>query len=355
MNSIKLQDMKYMIKHIDINMCKEKTFLITGANGLLGRYIVEFLMYINDKILNNDYCTVIALSRNETDSNKKFKKYINKESFRLVLQNVEDEININYKVDYIIHAASQANTKSFTIDPVGTLSSNTIGTFNLLNYAKQIKVKAFLFFSSGAIYGNINDAKEPVKEDQYYSLNPLQINSCYAEGKRMGENMCYCFYKQFNIPTKIVRLGHTYGPGINLNDGRVFSDFVKHILNNQDLVINSNGKAKRAFCYLADAIIAFFKVLFNGECGEAYNVVNNECFVSIDELADVLVNKVFREKKLKIIYNNVQDNYRKNDNLGLVTLSSNKINKLGWRPKINIEQGFQRTVESFLQQNNIRY
>ena len=181
-------------------------------------------------------------------------------------------------VDYIIHAASQANTKLFYSDPVGTLSANTIGTYNLLKYANEKKVKGFLFFSSGAVYGDTSIATEFIKENQYYQIDPLEITSCYSESKKMAENMCFSFYKQFNLPIKIIRIGHTYGPGINLNDGRVFSDFIKNILDNKDLVIKSDGEAKRAFCYITDAINAFFLVLFNGKSGEAYNMSNNEIF-----------------------------------------------------------------------------
>ncbi|GMQ63302.1 NAD-dependent epimerase/dehydratase family protein [Vallitalea maricola] len=352
MNDIILEDMEYIIKYIDVEMFKGNTFLITGANGLLGRYMVELLMYINNNILDEDYCKIFALSRNEIDLKKKFSKYIDKKYFEIIIQNVEDDIYIDDKIDYIIHAASQANTKSFKIDPVGTLSANTIGTFNLLNFAKRKKIKSFLFFSSGAVYGDISCATEPVKENQYYSLNPLNTNSCYAEGKKMGENMCYCFYKQFGIPTKIVRIGHTYGPGINLYDGRVFSDFVRNIINDENLIIRSNGKAKRPFCYISDAIVAFNLVLFKGNSGEAYNVVNNNCYVSINELADILVNKIFKEKKLKIISKDMNQATNKSNNLGLTVLDSNKINKLGWIPKISIDEGFKRTVESFY--NNYR-
>ena len=116
------------------------------------------------------------------------------------------------------------------------------------------------------------------------------------------KNMCFSFYKQFNLPIKIIRIGHTYGPGINLNDGRVFSDFIKNILDNKDLVIKSDGEAKRAFCYITDAINAFFLVLFNGKSGEAYNMSNNDYFVSIKELAEILTEKVFKDKGIDIIF-----------------------------------------------------
>ena len=348
MNGILLNDIKYIVEHIEIDKCRDKTFLITGANGLLGRYIVEVLMYLNKYVLDKDKCKVIAICRNKIGAEKKFAEYLVEDEFKLVIQNVEDEISYRGTVNYIIHTASQANTRRFSTDPVGTLSSNTIGTYNLLKYANEKQIEGFLFFSSGAVYGDTSYAREFVKENEFFPLDPLDINSCYAEGKRMGENMCFSFYKQYKVPTKIIRIGHTYGPGINLNDGRVFSDFVRSILNNEDLIIQSDGQDKRAFCYLSDAVIAFFLVLFKGESGEAYNMANNKDFITIRELAETLVYKVFKEKRLDVVYQNNNRELGMN-NKSKVSVNIDKIAELGWSPKVRIEQGFKRTVMSFLE------
>ena len=212
-------------------------------------------------------------------------------------------------------------------------------------------MKGFLFFSSGAVYGDTSIATEFIKENQYYQIDPLEITSCYSESKKMAENMCFSFYKQFNLPIKIIRIGHTYGPGINLNDGRVFSDFIKNILDNKDLVIKSDGEAKRAFCYITDAINAFFLVLFNGKSGEAYNMSNNDYFVSIKELAEILTEKVFKDKGIDIIFNHSEGKYTVN-NKGNVSICIDKICKLGWEPKVSIEEGFRRTILSFQEERN---
>lgn len=344
LNHIIIEDVAKIAKGIDISKCEGKSFLITGANGLIARYIVETLIYLNNNKLKTK-CKIIALCRNEKDAIQKFGSYKDREDFKLLIQTVEDCIEYHEKVDYIIHAASQANTRKFYIDPVGTLSANTIGTYNLLNYAKEKKIQGFLFISSGAIYGTSNETIKFVDENEYYEIDPLRLDSCYAEGKKMAENMCYCFYKQFSTPTKIVRVGHTYGPGINLMDGRVFSDFVKNILNSEDLIINSDGKAMRPFCYLTDLIIGLFLVLFKGKSGEAYNLANNECLVSINELAKILTESAFKERDIKVI-KKTQGNETTNTN-GILSVSTDKIYQLGWKPVIGIEEGFKRTVTSF--------
>lgn len=342
------EDFNCIFENFEKRNFSGKTFLVTGANGMLGNYLIKLLLYLNDEKLE-EKCRVIALCRSETKAKEVFKNYIERNDFILLIQDVECPIKYEGEVNYIIHAASQANTKRIIDDPVGTLSSNTIGTYNLLNYSINKKIEGFLFISSGAIYGNIDrfDSSEKIKEDEYFPIDHLQLKSSYSESKKMGENICYSFYKQYNIPTKIARIGHTYGPGINLNDGRVFSDFVKNILNTEDLVINSDGEDKRPFCYIADAVIALLKVLFVGALGEAYNIVNNDCHVSVNELAKILTEKVVKNYKANII-RKIQ-NKEEIKIIVDIKLSTKKINNLGWVPKIKLEEGFKRTIESFLE------
>lgn len=346
MKNIVLDDMEYVVKNIDYNLCEGKAFLIAGANGFLPSYIVEVLLYLNTNVLK-EKCTVVALCRNEKDAKQKFGKYLANDNFILLNQSVEENIKYKGDVDYVIHAASRSSTSEFIKNPVGIISANVIGTYNLLEYSRKRNIEGFLFLSSGAVYGNIDSANEDIKETEYYPLNPLEVKNCYGESKKMAENMCYCFYKQYKTPIKIVRIGHTYGPGISLNDGRVFSDFVKNILNNENLFINSDGKSKRPFCYISDAVIAFFLILLNGKNGEAYNMANNNNIFSIGQLADLLTSKVFKEKHLKVVYSN--NEYLTNFNKGQVSVDTNKLNELGWNPKIDVEEGFRRTVESFLE------
>lgn len=342
--------MEYIVSKLNLNYFEGSSFLVTGANGLLAGYITQVLLYLNKYKLNKK-CTIIALCKDEKKAIYKYQKYLTSDYFQLIIQSVEEEIKLKDSVDYIIHAASKANTKEFDIDPVGVISANTVGTYNILNYAAKFKCKGVLFLSSGAIYGNTDIAIKNIKESDYYSLDPLDTRNCYAQSKKLGENLCYCFYKQFQIPVKIVRISHTYGPGINLNDGRVFSDFINNILNNKDLLIYSNGESKRSFCYISDAIVAFFLILFTADSGEAYNMANNECYVSINQLAFILTKKVFKNKKLNVIYGS--SDHLQSNNQGQVSIDTNKLYKIGWKPEIGIEEGFRRTVESFIKGDEI--
>jgi nucleoside-diphosphate-sugar epimerase len=332
---------------IDWSFFYNKTILVSGANGFLPAYLVEsllFLNYINPK----NKVKVFALVRNIKNFYLRFSDYINDPNLEFLEQDVCEPILKKIDVDYVIHAASQASPKFYGIDPVGTLSANVIGTINLLKFSILSKVKSFLYFSSSEVYGELNSTQIPAKEDVFGHINPTNIRSCYAESKRMGENICVSYYHQYGVPVKIVRPFHTYGPGMKLDDGRVYADFVSDILNNKNINMLSDGSAIRAFCYLTDATIGFFKVLINGINGEAYNIGNPNEEYSILDLAELMVS-FYPEKKLKVNKQNRIEsiNYLKSD----VNRNSPDITKaiklLGWQPLITSYNGFKRTIESF--------
>ena len=160
----------------------------------------------------------------------------------------------------------------------------------------------------------------------------------------MGETMCASWMRQFGVATKIVRPFHTYGPGMSLDDGRVFADFVADIVNNKNLRLNSAGEAKRVFCYISDATKAFFTVLLKGKSGEAYNVANPFAEISIISLAELLVS-LFPEKKLCVLKHAINSKMASKTPQTLPDIG--KISELGWRPETDLATGFRRTVESF--------
>ena len=335
-----------LILHSDFpwNELSEKSFLISGANGVLPRYIVFTILQQNRK--NTKKSKVIALVKNKKHAEQVFHQYLADPCLKLIENDLTNEIELDEKIDFIIHAASYANPKHFSIDPIGTLLPNTIGTKNMLDLARKKNVQSFLFFSSSEIYGQISD--ELITESSVGWVDPLDLRSCYAESKRMGENMCISWFKQYEIPVKIARIFHTYGPGIKLDDGRVFADFVSNVVNNHDIVIKSDGTAKRSFCYIVDATLAFFTILLKGKNGDAYNVANPDCYVTILELAKK-ISSLFPEKKLKVIFDkqSIDDEYIKSK-IYLQNPDITKITKLGWTPKFSIEMGFTRTIMSYI-------
>ena len=330
---------------IDWTLFRNTSILITGANGFLPAYLVEFFMYLNNKVPGINL-TIYGLVRNEKKAKSRFSQYLKCKNFKLVVQDVCDKIKIKENIDYIFHAASQASPKFYGLDPVGTLSPNIIGTINLLNFSKTKNVKSFLYFSSGEVYGDVKSNN--IKESNFGYLDPTNIRSCYAESKRMGENICVSFHHQFGVNVKIARPFHTYGPGMALDDGRVFADFVNCIINKNDINLNSDGSSIRSFCYLSDATIGFIRILLDGIAGQAYNIGNPKEETSILNLAKTLTN-LYSDFNLKInlkSYNNSTGYI--GSKVKKISPNINKIKKLGWSPKITLKQGFKRTIDSFL-------
>lgn len=344
--SIIEQDIK-MIVDADLPWVNfaNKTVLVSGANGFLPAYMVETLLHLNDKYSLN--IKIIGLVRNKERANYRFKNCLTRLDLVLFEQDVSKPFTFNERIDFIIHAASQASPKYYGQDPVGTLLANVLGTYHLLELAKINKIQDFLYFSSGEVYGEIKGAQIPLNENTYGYLDPLNPRACYAESKRMGENMLVSYAHQFNVPIKIVRPFHTYGPGLRLDDGRVFSDFVADIVHNRDIVLLGDGLAVRAFCYLVDATIGFFTVLLKGENAQAYNIGNPTCAMSVLELAKRLATH-FKDKNIKVVLKKraSQSGYISSQvNSNIPDIS--KAISIGWQPCISIEEGFSRTVESF--------
>jgi UDP-glucuronate decarboxylase len=321
------------------------TILVTGAAGFLPAYMVETILYLNHSTLSRP-TKVIALVRNLDRARERFTPHLNDPNFEIAVQNISDPLTIPATFDYIIHAASQASPVFYRTDPVGTLSANIFGTHHLLEAARQHPVKSFLFFSSREVYGIVNNHSQSIAEDQGGFLNPVDVRSCYGESKRMGETMCVAWAHQFGVPTRIVRPFHTYGPGMRLDDGRVFADFVRDILHGGPIVLNSDGSARRCFCYLADATLGFFTVLLKGENGTAYNIANPDGECSIAQLADRLAGE-FQSEGITVERRvRTDQNYFVSSILS-TTPNIDKAKALGWNTTQSIEQGFRRTVESY--------
>lgn len=320
-----------------------KSVLITGASGMIPAYMVRTFMHLNEKGLN---IKIIALVRNKIYAEEIFEDYLNSDNFKLIVQDVSAPLEIEDDIDYIIHGASKASAKYFKQDPVDIIKSNVFGTYNCLELAKQKKVSGFLLISSGAVNGNVEPDKIPIKENDYGYLDPLNVSSCYGESKRISETMCASWSYQYGIPTKIVRPSHVYGPGVKLDDGRVFADFVKNIINGQNIVLTSNGSDTRSFCYLSDATRAFFTVLLKGEICTPYNVGDTNCEISINDLAKMLVN-LFPEKNLKITNNNDTKSYLRIMTPSRGCSNTDRIINLGWKPYIKLDEGFKRMINSF--------
>lgn len=343
MNEILKEDAIYIINdNKKLPELKNTKFLITGASGMIGIYFVNTLLTLNE--LYDYNIELYLVIRNK----KKLPNYVLKnKNVHIVLQDIVKPIKAKVeKIDYVIHAASPASPLIMKEKPVETNFANTIGAANALNFANEHKAKGFLFISSREIYG------EPaLGQELFYEEGPLgQVDHLvprngYAEGKKAAENMCAGFKQEYGLNTKVVRLAHTYGPGMSIYDGRVQADFLKNVVNNENIVLKSKGEAVRTYTYIGDAINGMFKVLLHSK-EMVYNIADEACKTSIRELAETMVS-IYPERGLKLAF----DIPKETKNTGCASftlgiLSTDKIRKeLKWKPKYSIFDGFKRTID----------
>lgn len=328
-------------------MLRSKTILITGGSGFLAAYLVKALLTIGKMHQLN--LKVICLARSLRSVESRLSSCLKDRDLTVILHDISQPLPNNFpRADFIIHAASQASPKYYGVDPVGTLLANSSGTAFLLEYAVRSQAERFLFFSSGEVYGVPLNTNQLISEQDYGYLDPMNVRSCYAESKRVGETMCVAWGQQHGLHASVVRPFHAYGPGMALDDGRVFADFVADVVAKRDIVLKSDGLALRPFCYIADATIGFLTVLLKGGKAEAYNIANPEAEISIGDLA-VLVANLFPERGVgvRIEISTSSNSYLKSP-ISRSCPSIEKIKSLGWTPTISLKDGFRQTIQSYL-------
>lgn len=325
---------------------KDKTILVTGATGMLATYITYLLCYLHKE--RNYNLRVIALCRTKSKAENLFHPFLKETWFLLLCQDICAPIDTLTSVDYIFHLASNASPYFIKNDPVGIIKSNLLGTYNIAEFARRNKLQRIVFASTREVYGK-NEDIPMLAEDNYGIVNPLENRACYPESKRAAETLLHSYWLQYQIPSCIVRIAHCYGPGMKLrDDGRVMADLLSNVIEGEDIVLNSDGSAERAFCYITDAVVAMFLVLFSGENGKAYNVANETEPISIKELAELLVS-LNKDKRLKVVFrmqettSGLYCNYRRSG------LNTTELEKLGWYPEICLQDGLIRTINSITQ------
>lgn len=313
---------------------------------MLASYMVFMLMWLNETQNMNIY--IIAQGRSKEKLERRFGDVEKYPYLKFCISELDQELPLQEKLDYIVHAASLANPALYGICPIEVLKPNIIGNYELLELAARNRVRSYLLFSSGDIYGKIK-GNGRIGEEDYGALDPLDIHNCYGESKRMAETMCAAWLCEKGVPTRVARIWYTYAPTMDIQkDPRVFASFVRDIVNNRDIIMKSDGNAKRSFCYITDAIAGYFLILLRGENGKAYNVCNSGEFLSILELAEKLTG-LYPEQNLQVKKEkrDKNDPYLENLAANWIPPDNSRLKALGWEAKIDVRTGFQRVIESF--------
>lgn len=319
---------------------KNKSILITGGTGLVGCNLINALCYVNKE--RNLGIVLHALVRNVSYAQTRFSQCLY--DVHLIEGTVEFPPSFDFPIDYIIHGASPTKSAYFVNKPVETISTIFDGTRNMLSIGKKAGVDGFLFLSSMEVYGSI-DSIEPIKEHTYSKLDPLVIRNSYPAAKRMCENLCASYYSEYGVPTRIIRLAQTFGPGSSGSDQRVFKYFADSVVNKRDIILKTRGESRHTYLYTADAVTAILTVLLKGESCEAYNAGNPETFCSIYEMAEMVASKIAGNTiEVRISKDNSKTSVYPSEHA--YNLSVDKLRQLGWTPTYGLYEMYRRMIAS---------
>lgn len=323
---------------VNFDKLRNSSVMVTGATGLIGSYVVDLLQLFNEECDAN--ISIYAIGRSEQRLCDRFKGDDNN-LLTFVEHDVCNVLSIDIQVDYIIHAASNAFPASFTQDPVGTITSNILGTYSLLEYGRTHGLKRFLYVSSGEVYGQGDLSMEAFSEQYSGYVDPVQVRSCYPNAKRTAETLCSSYSKQYGIETVVVRPSHTYGPNATSRDNRANVQFVSNALRGEDIIMKSAGTQMRSYTYVADCVTALLSVLTSGQDQNAYNIANRGSRASIAQFA----HEVAKQTGRKVIFEQPDAvALAERTPIAKQVLDSTKLEALGWDGAYTLSSGIHSTI-----------
>ena len=324
------------IKNLPWEKLSGCNILVTGATGLIGSCLVYMLMTNPRK----DY-QVYALGRNAKRANVRFQRFISDSSFHFVEGDVTRPLTCDTSFHYIIHAASNGSPNFFATKPVEVMKSNLFGVSNLVEYGLGHEMKRFLYVSTGEVYGQ-NDA-ELLSENSYGYVDVLNPRSCYPSSKRAAETLAISYAAEYGIDVVIARPCHTYGPNFTESDNRVYAQFIRNVLNEEDIVLKSAGTQYRSWCYVEDCASALLFILLKGESGEAYNIADSNSVVTIRELAEMIARIADRKVVMQVASESEQKQFTP---IKRAVFDTEKLESLGWSITGSMEEKLIKTIEA---------
>lgn len=322
-----------------MNKCKffeHSTVLVTGATGLIGSAVVRKLIEYAEIYDINVICCV----RNLEKAKKMFP--VNRKITYIVCDLI-DLKPVNYGVNYIIHCAGPTDSKTFVTHPVEVIETIVDGTNKVLKFSLLNPIRKFLYLSTMEVYGS------PQTDNKIFEFMPgnldfSDIRASYPGAKKLSENLCISYMKEYSIPVNIIRLTQTFGAGVVYQDKRVFAEFARCVIEQKDIILHSKGETKRNYLSINDAVNAIFTVLKNGVPGEIYNAANEETYCSIYEMADFVAKK-FGKGKIKVEFDNTDDISKFGYAQTLkMNLSSEKLNSIGWKASDDLQSMFSELI-----------
>jgi dTDP-glucose 4,6-dehydratase len=319
------------------------TLLVTGASGFLASHILETVAVFNES--NRPGCRVLAADNFQSGLPERISWATGRPDIALHHCDVSKQWDPGERIDWIIHAASIASPPLYRRFPLETIDVNVNGTRRMLDLLRK-DGRGMLFMSSSEIYGDPDPLHIPTAEDYRGFVSCTGPRACYDESKRLGETLATTYHRLYGSPVKMVRPFNVYGPGQRLDDGRILPDLMSAAFHRRPIVLYSDGRATRSFCYIRDAIRGMLLILLIGASGEAFNVGNDE-EISIRDLAEI-VSRLDGSPHLPIRFETSEDRDYLSDNPQRRCPDLTKLKTLGgWKPEVKVREGLARTLHSY--------
>ena len=302
--------------------------LITGAAGFLGSNLVRKFLQEKHQIIGLDNLSSGSLSN--------LKDFENNPNFVFVEGDVREELD--FDVEGILNFACPASPIQYQIDPVQTIETNFIGMLNVLKLGRKLNVRV-LQSSTSEVYGD--PTLSPQTETYWGNVNPIGIRSCYDEGKRAAETLCFDFKRQYQVDSRVIRIFNTYGPGMSLNDGRVVSNFVVQALQGQDITIYGDGEQTRSFCFVSDLVDGIYRAFAIDEFPDSPVNLGNPTEFTMLELAEKILSKVETKSTLNFRNLPMDDPRQRKPDIRLAS------EFLKWKPIVDLDLGLDHTINYF--------
>lgn len=349
-NPVILEDVKQIANSVgrDFSKLEGKTLLISGGGGFLGGYFLDTVAFLNKNKFKKP-AKVICIDNFISGIPKRIAHLQEDKNFVFITQDICKPFKTSEPVHFIVHAASIASPIFYREHPIETMDANVGGLRNLLELAREKKVESFLFFSTSEIYGDPTEGNIPTPETYRGNVSCTGPRACYDESKRFGETLCVNFHRVHNVPAKCARPFNVFGPGLRLDDKRVIPDFMTNALAGSHIVLLSDGKAMRSFCYISDAMAGFWKILLSKHEGEAFNIGNDEIEISMLDLARMVAEVGGGTSEVKFKQSEDKDYTVDNPQRRCPDLKKART-LLNYEPKIGIKEGLKRIYEWYTQE-----
>lgn len=326
---------------IDWALLQGRSFMISGATGMIGSFLVDLIAYKNET--DGLDCTVYALGRNEHKAQQRFSAFWQQPWFQFICCDINTQIpEMANTVDFILHAASNTHPVAYATDPIGTVTTNIIGTYRLLEYAANHSTSRFVFASTVEIYGENRAEIEAFSEEDCGYIDCNTLRAGYPESKRAGEALCQAYIQQKGMDIVIPRLSRVYGPTMLMSDTKALSQFIKNSLAGEDIVLKSAGNQFFSYSYVADAVTGILYCLTKGQCGQAYNIADPASDITLRDLAQLIANNTGTKVVFQIPDAVESAGFSKATK---AILDSSKLRALGWRPQWDIHAGIFQTIQ----------